>query len=103
MKVSVDTATCVKAHPPVLGHGVYLPHNALDNQISKDVRKVRDYEQQLVSNYRHYLTLLDDTLRGSRTKKAPLYRAVCYIEVVWCSSGVAREACQYREEEKGRQ
>ena len=86
----------------VLELAVYRMHNALDDQISKDVRKVRDYEQQLVSNYRHYLTLLDDTLRGSRTKKVLSYRTVCYAEFV-CASWVAREACQYREEEKGRQ
>lgn len=49
-----------------------LPYDVVTDQVSKDVRKIRDFEQQLVSNYGHYLALLEDTLRGRAVKECGL-------------------------------
>lgn len=33
-------------------------------KVSKDVKRVRQFEQELLRNYKHYLELLEQTIKG---------------------------------------
>ena len=43
----------------------YLSFKNKYTQVSKDVRKLRDFEQTLLTNYTHYLSILEETIRGN--------------------------------------